>query len=169
MKTSLLILAILAGSNAMAASKQQFCQTELKSLNTCKNIPQNRREELGRHIEGGNPVAITNEGGDLKVWYTTAQGSLQGCQVTNSVEKFRMSGNPGDRSTAYFTRNGSLMDVKMTGAVAKNVCPKASKQDFNQSLRIPADTIDFTVNSNSNSRVTMTGYTSSGWVIISTD
>lgn len=161
--------AVMAASMVSgAASKQLFCDTQLKDMKTCKNIPQNRREELGKKIEGGNPVAITNEKGELKVWYTTGHGLLD-CAVTTEVQFFKMSQNSKDVSTAYFVRKGHLMDVQMDGSVEKS-CPKAVKQDYSEMLGLENDPIaELKVVSNSNSVITAVARTQSGYVIKSTD
>ncbi len=170
MSVAALIVSLVVGTQSFAASKQMFCKTDLKDLKTCKNVPENRREELGKLVSGGNPVAITNEKGNLTVHYTTAAGSLQACQVTNDVKQFKMSANPGDRSTAYFIREGHMFDVKMSGEVAKGQCPKASKQDYSKSLNVENETIvELKVIPNGNSKLAAIGRTQEGTVLLSYD
>jgi hypothetical protein len=139
-------------------------------MKSCKNIPVARRDELGVLVSGGNPVAITNEDGNLFVWYTVGGADLKGCQVTNSVEIFKMSSSPKDRSTAYFTKDGHMMDVKMSGAVSKETCLKADKQDYNTSLGLSRDSIvEMKVIPNSNSSIVAVGRTENGYLILSYD
>lgn len=171
-QTSLMAVIAMASITATAATEQNYCKTEAIKDSNCKNIPGNRRQELGKLVGGGNPVAVTNEGGDLKVWYTVGGKDLQQCQITNNVKSFKMSQNSGDRSTVYFIKeNGDLFDAKMTGDVGQGRCPKASTQNYSSTMSLTSsdNVVEYKLSSNSNSTVTMAARTTSNTVIYSTD
>lgn len=166
------LMTVVMGSITNAASQQIYCKVDekLSTIKSCKNIPSNRRNELGALVSGGNPVAITNDKGNLFVWYTVGGSKLKGCQVTNNVEEFKMSSNPKDLSTAYFIRDKHMFDVKMSGSVSAEECPKATKQDYNTSLGLSGDAIkDLKVVPNGNSQIVAVGETESGFLILSYD
>ncbi len=150
MKLVLATFAMLIAFSANAASDKIYCGAEIKDT-PCKNIPQNRREELGKQIAGGNPVAITNKGGNLFVVYTTGTG-LRKCQVTSNVGEVKLSANPGDLATAYYVRNNELFDLRMTGDVSKN-CPAAKKLNMNVDSKIGGTLLDFVVVPNANAGI----------------
>lgn len=171
---SAMLTVIAVASVSQGASKRMYCKEDLKDFSTCKNIPENRRDELGREVDGGNPVAITNEDGNLKVWYTVGGAKLKDCQITDKVKLFKMSAHSQDKSTAYFVRqDGDLYDVKMSGSVSASNCPKASKQDYfttliNQS-RISSlrddEVIELKVNPNSKADIIAVAATKKGGLI----
>jgi hypothetical protein len=163
-QASLIAVVAMVGISANAATQNNYCKTDAIKESNCKNIPSNRREELGRLVAGGNPVAVTNDDGNLKVHYTVSGSKLQSCQITNNVKSFKMSGNSGDRSTIYFvTEDGRLFDAKMTGSVGPGQCPKADTQKY------ASDVVEYKVASDSHSVVTMAARTKNGAVIYSTD
>jgi hypothetical protein len=171
-QTSLMAVLAMASITATAATDKNYCKTDAIKDDGCKNIPSNRREELGRLVAGGNPVAVTNDNGNLKVWYTVGGGDLQQCQVTNNVKSFKMSQNSGDRSTVYFIKeNGDLLDVKMHGAVSSSSCPSATTQNYSATMSLTSsdNVIEYKVASKASSTYTMAARTSSNTVIYSTD
>jgi hypothetical protein len=171
-QTSFVAAMALVSLSATAATQHNYCKTEAIQEEHCKNIPSNRREELGKHVAGGNPVAITNENGNLKVWYTVSGSKLQQCQITSNVKSFKMSQNPNDLSTVYFVKdNGDLFDAKMTGAVSAESCPKASTQNYSATMGLTTsdNVVEYKLASNAKSPYTMAARTTSHTVIYSTD
>lgn len=129
MKLILLIAVCAMSASTFAATKNNYCGTkEIKDSN-CKNIPGNRRTELGKKVSNGTPVAISlsqNKEKTLSMYYATGRGILK-CSVTAKVEEFKLSSNPGDVAAAYFIKNGGdLYDLRVEGDVSKG-CPKAKK------------------------------------------
>ncbi|MGZ3779741.1 MAG: hypothetical protein ACXVCY_03835 [Pseudobdellovibrionaceae bacterium] len=58
----------------------------------------------------------------------------------------------------------------MEGSVAKGSCPKADKQDYNESLGLSGDqVVEMKVIPNGNSKIVAVGRTDNGYVIISKD
>lgn len=164
-QASLIAVVAMVGMSANAASKQMYCGTNSIPVakKDCKNITENRREELGKEVAGGNPVAITNEDGNLKVWYTVSGGALKDCQITNDVESFKISANPGDVASAYFLRKGVVKDIIMQGTVSSSSCPKADTNTY------ATNVVEYKVPSNGSSRVTMAARTTDNKVIILQD
>lgn len=172
MKMTLIALITAVGTSAFAATQQNYCGTEMITQSNCKNIPSNRRDELGHQVSGGNPVAITNQDGNLMVHYTVGGSKLKACQITNNAKSFKMSQNTNDISTAYYLKDdGDLFDVKMQGSVSTSECPKASKQNYSADLGISRsdDVVEFKLASNSRNSVTMAARTRAHYVIYSTD
>src|SRR5690606_11976991 len=92
-----------------------------------------RRNELGKLVRGGNPVAVALAKGNLFVYYTISGGNLQKCQVAGNVLDFKISSNPGDVAAAYYIARGDqLWDLRVSGEVDKGRCPKADKKDMLQ-------------------------------------
>jgi hypothetical protein len=177
-----LVGGLMASAVAMGATQNNYCYKAGKNVNAaearnaihsqkCKNIPTNRRDELGKLVTGGNPVAVSLDNNTLYVHYTVGDSDkLQKCAVTTRVEDFKMSLNKNDYSTAYFIKDGHLLDVKMRGNVSKGACPKASTQDFSADLRLNYDdVVDFKIISDASSDITAIALTESGWIIYSTD
>jgi hypothetical protein len=172
MKMTIIALVASVAATAFAQTQQNYCGTEKITEKNCKNIPNNRRKELGAKVQGGNPVAITNDSGLLKVYYTIGGSDLKSCDITTNVKSFKMSQNSQDLSTAYFIKeNGDLFDVKMHGYVSKTECPKALKQNYSADLGISQsdNIVEYKLASNSQNKITMAARTRSNRVIYSTD
>lgn len=173
MKTITTLLVLLLSAQAHSASKQYYCKTDkIQGMKTCKNVTLNRRNELGRQVSGGNPVAVAIDNNkNLFVYYTAGDTpKLVKCQVAGNVKAFKMSANPGDVATTYFeSADRDLYDVRMQGAVGKGKCPKAAKVNMLKDSKIGGKLQKYSLIPNSNSKYVGMALTTNDDVLLWTD
>jgi len=146
MKKLILGLSLIVSTSAFAVTDKMYCKTSQIVEADCKNIPLNRRTELGKQVQGGNPVALAAAAGNLYLYYTISGSALKKCQVASNVVDMKMSSNPGDVAAAYFIgKDGSqlnqLFDLRVSGAVSKQACPKADKKNMLKQLNLQGQQI----------------------------